>query len=254
MQSVFLDTDERLDEVVGTDLKLIQKIDGTAFAIDTLLLAEFVPLSPSVSRVADLGSGSGILAFMLKYRNPALTITGIELQEEFHHLARRNLELNPRLIGMEFEHTDVREIPARMLPESFDLVVMNPPYYPKGSGKIPEKPGRAAARHELNGTLADFIEAAAYLLPYGAKLAMIIPAERFYEACEHFKTAHFGMKRLRFVIPKEGQPAHLVLIEAERFYNGGHEPLPHLVIHLADGRFGDEVDRLFKHGLTKKPT
>lgn len=253
MQEPFLDTDERLDEVVGTNLKLIQKIDGTAFAIDTLLLAEFTPLSKSISRAADLGSGSGILAFMLKYRDPSLFITGLEIQEEFHHLARRNLELNPRLIHMDFELIDVREIPSRMLPESFDLVVMNPPYYPKGSGRLPERPARAAARHELNGTLADFIEAATYLLPYGAKLAMILPAERFYEACELFKPANFGMKRIRFVIPKEGQPAHLVLIEAERFYNGPHEPVPNLVIHLADGRFSEELDRLFKTGLTRKP-
>ncbi len=252
MQNPFLDTDERLDEVVGTDLKLIQKIDGTAFAIDTLLLAEFVPLSKSISRIADLGSGSGILAFMLKYRDPSLSITGIEIQEEFHQLARRNLDLNPRLINMDFELIDVREIPSRMLPESFDLVVMNPPYYPKGSGRLPERPGRAAARHELNGTLADFIGAAAYLLSYGARLVMIIPAERFYEACELFRNVQFGMRRVRFVIPKEGQPAHLVLIEAERFYNGPHDPVPNLTIHLADGRFSDEVDRLFKTGLTRK--
>jgi len=252
MQEPFLDTDERLDEVVGTDLKLIQKIDGTAFAIDTLLLAEFTPLSKEIARVADLGSGSGILAFMLKYRNPALCITGFEIQEDFHLLAKRNLDLNPRLINMDFERIDVREIPSRMLPESFDLVVMNPPYYPKGSGRLPERPGRAAARHELNGTLADFIEAAAYLLPYGAKLAMIIPAERFYEACSLFKQAHFGMKRVRLIIPKEGQPAHLVLIEAERFYNGTHEPVPNLTIHLSDGRFSEELDRLFKTGLTRK--
>lgn len=253
MQEPFLDTDERLDEVVGTNLKLIQKIDGTAFAIDTLLLAEFSPLSKDITRVADLGSGSGILAFMLKYRDPSLSITGFEIQEDFHLLARRNLDLNPRLINMDFERIDVREIPSRVLPESFDLVVMNPPYYPKGSGRLPERPGRAAARHELNGTLADFIDASAYLLPYGAKLAMILPAERFYETCELLKPGQFGMKRIRFVIPKEGQQAHLVLIEAERFYNGPHLPMPNLTIHLSDGRFSEELDRLFKTGLTRKP-
>ncbi len=253
MDEVFVDTDERLDVVVGTDLRLIQKIDGTAFAIDTLLLAQFVRPGDQVGRVADLGSGSGILAFLLKYRQPALEIVGFEVQEEFHQLALRNLQLNRQMTGLSFELLDVREIPARILPESFDLVVANPPYYPLGTGRLPERPGRAQARHELAGTLRDFVEAAAWLLPYGSRLAMVVPSSRFYELADLLKPAQFGVKRLQFVHPKEGQPSHLALVEAERFYNGPHQALPALTIHRADGGFTPELDHLFRLGLRPKP-
>ncbi len=253
MTDVFIDTDERLDVVVGTDLRLIQKIDGTAFAIDTLLLARFVRLGKEITRVADLGSGSGILAFLLKYRQPALEVVGFEVQPEFDDLARRNLQLNPQMTGLSFELLDVREIPARLLPESFDLVVANPPYYPLGTGRLPDRPGRALARHELAGTLKDFVEAAAWLLNYGSRLTMIIPSGRFYELNDHLKAVQFGLRRVQFVHPKEGQPSHLALVEAERFYNGPHQALPALTIHRADGGFTPELAHLFQVGLRPVP-
>ncbi|MDN5280446.1 MAG: tRNA1Val (adenine37-N6)-methyltransferase [Clostridiales bacterium] len=249
MQQPFIDTDERLDTVPGTDLSLIQKIDGTAFAIDTLLLANFVRFNPDMNFAGDLGSGSGILSFLLKYRKPDLQVTGFEVQDELHELSLRNLELNRKFTGISFEHIDVREIPARMLPESFDLIVSNPPYFPMGNGRLPTRPGRAMARHELNGTLKDFVEAATYLLSYGGKFCLIIPSSRFYEVVEYLKAGNMGLKRLQFIIPKEGEKSHLSLIEAERFYNGKHEPMPNITIHLADGSFSPELKHLFSAGL-----
>jgi tRNA1Val (adenine37-N6)-methyltransferase len=237
--------DERLDTIAGTDFSLIQKIDGTAFSIDTLLLANFITPS-SGNNAADLGSGSGILSFLLGFRYPSLQITGFELQRELYELSLRNLELNPAFTSMAFENQDVRDIPARFFPETFDLVASNPPYFPAGSGRIPQKTSRANARHELNGTLADFIEAAAYLLSYGGSLYLVLPRSRFDEAVKLFKALNLGLKRLRQIIPKEGEKPHLVLIEAEKFYNGTVTELPSLAIHLANGDYGNEIKRLLQ--------
>ncbi len=249
MNQPFIDTDERLDTIPGTPLSLIQKIDGTAFAIDTLLLANFVKFRPDMNSAADLGSGSGILAFLIKYRNPALALTGFELQEEFIDLANRNLQLNGQFNDVSFSLMDVRDIPARILPESFDLVVSNPPYFQMGSGRLPTRPGRAMARHEMNGTIKDFVEAATYMLPYGGRCCMIIPTSRFYEVVEYLKAGNFGLRRLQFVMPKEGEKSHLAMLEAERFFNGKHEPLPNIIIHMADNSFGPELKQLFSVGL-----
>lgn len=249
-----LDTDERFDTIPGTDFSLIQKIDGTAFSIDTLLLANFIDFTADVSKIADLGSGSGILAFLLKYRNMKAEVTGFELQKEFYDLACRNLKINIQFSDVCFENTDVRDIPARILPESFDMVVSNPPYFPAGSGRIPEKPGRAIARHELNGTLRDFVESASYMLPYGGRFCAVIPTSRFYEITEYFKTVNFGLRRLQFVIPKEGEKSHLALLEADKFYNGKHIPMADIIIHHADGAYSEDLKRIFSVGLKRRFT
>ncbi|MCK9456299.1 MAG: methyltransferase [Candidatus Riflebacteria bacterium] len=246
-----IDTDERIDTIPGTDFSLIQKIDGTAFSIDTLLLADFIDFPVNLLNIADLGSGSGILAFLMKYRNEKSAVTGFEIQKEFYELACRNIQMNPQFSSVYFENTDVRDIPSRVLPESFDLVVSNPPYFPANSGRIPEKPGRAIARHELNGKLKDFVEAAAYMLPYGGRFCVVIPSIRFYEIDKYLKAADFGIKRLRFVIPKEGEKSHLVLIEADKFYSGKHESMPDITIHHADGSYGEELKEIFSVGLKR---
>lgn len=251
MEQPLIDVDERLDTIPGTDLKLIQKIDGTAFAIDTLLLANFVKFSPDMLTAADLGAGSGILAFLIKYCHSDLQITGYELQEDLVELSQRNIRLNKHFSGISFEHLDVRDIPAHILPESCDLVVSNPPYFQAGSGRLPVRPGRASARHELNGTLKDFVESASYMLPYGGRFCFIIPSSRFYEVLEYLKPCNFGLKRLQFVLPKEGEKSHLALLEVERFYNGKHLPLSNITIHLADGSFSPEMSLLFSAGLKK---
>ena len=251
MQQPFIDVDERLDTIPGTDLKLIQKIDGTAFAIDTLLLANFVKFSADMHTAADLGAGSGILAFLIKYRHTELQVTGFELQEDLVELSQRNCQLNRHFSGIGFEQLDVRDIPAHILPETYDLVVSNPPYFQAGSGRLPTRPGRASARHELNGTLKDFVEAASYLLPYGGRFCFIIPSSRFYEVLEYLKPCNFGLKRLQFVLPKEGEQSHLAMLETERFFNGKHQPLPNITIHMADGAFSPEMSQLFSVGLKK---
>lgn len=249
MTQPFIDLDERIDTIPGTDFSLIQKIDGTAFSIDTLLLADFVSFSPDMMSAADLGSGSGILAFLLKYRNKSLQVTGFELQEEFINLAKRNLELNSQFNDVFFENMDVREIPSRILPEAYDLVVSNPPYFQLGCGRLPAKTTRAQARHELNGTVKDFVEAASYMLPYGGRFCVIIPTSRHDEICKYLKDSNFGLKRKRFIIPKENEQPHLVMIEAERFYSGDCLIMPAATIHKLDNSFSDELKALFASGL-----
>lgn len=251
MTETFVDIDERLDTIPGTDFSLIQKIDGTAFSIDTLLLARFVQFTSEMMTAADLGSGSGILSFLIKYRNNDLQVTGFELQKEFSDLAKRNLEMNTQFGDMCFEEMDIRDIPSRILPESYDLVVSNPPYFKVGCGRISPKSARAAARHELNGTVEDFVEAASYMLSYGGRFCVIIPAERHNEVSKYLINSNFGIKRKQFLIPKENEKPHLVMIEGEKFYGGPCEELSPVTIHKEDNSFTDELQNLFSAGLKK---
>ncbi|NLM18270.1 MAG: methyltransferase [Candidatus Riflebacteria bacterium] len=248
-----MDVDERLDTIPGTDFALIQKIDGTAFSIDSIMLADFVQFNPDIDFVADLGSGSGILAFLLKYRARHIHVTGFEVQPEMHALSLRNIQMNPQFSGIAFDKLDIRNIPSKILPETFDLVVSNPPYFKSGSGKLSPKSHRAAARHELHGTLENFVEAANYMLGYGGKFCVVIPVTRFVEILEFFKKFNFGLKRMRYLLPKEEEKAHLVLLEAERFYNGKHYREPDLPIHMKDSSFSPYLQNLFENGFRKYP-
>ncbi len=251
MTEPFVDIDERLDTIPGTDFSLIQKIDGTAFSIDTLLLANFVQFTSDMLSVADLGSGSGILSFLLKYRNKDIQVTGFEIQKEFYELSKRNLELNKSFDGVSFENMDIRDIPSRILPESYDLIVSNPPYFQVGNGRLPANPARAQARHELNGTVLNFVESASYMLSYGGRFCVIIPTSRRDEITKRMTECKFGIRRECFIIPKENEQPHLVMIEAEKFYSSKCESLQPITIHKKDNSYSDELQKLFMAGLKK---
>lgn len=242
--------DERLDEIVGTTISLWQKTDGTAFAVDTLLLADFVEFSPDWRRVADLGSGSGVLSFMMAFRNPALQIVGYEVQEEMLRLAARNLHLNPQYGGISWCHRDIRDIPRHDSPGDFDLVLANPPYFPRGSGRLPPAPCRAAARHELHGNLLDFVLAAAFLLAPGGRVCFVVPAPRCSELETALTNADLGLRRQRFILPKVDQPAHLTLLEAEKHFQGSLQVLPSLPLREANGLPSPYLAHLLQFGLT----
>ena len=246
------DQDEQLDTIPGTDFSLIQKADGTAFTIDTLLLANFVEFEPNNVNIADLGSGSGILSFLLKYRKKNSNVIGFEIQKEFYDLAIRNSLLNYQFKDIFFKNIDIRIISEIVKPNSFDIVVSNPPYFKIGNGKLPLKQSRAFSRHELNGTLHDFVRAASYILTDKGKFCVVIPSSRFNEISKLFRKTNFGLKRVQYLLPKENELSHLVLIEAQKNYNGLCEYLNQFAIHKSNGQYSDEVTYIFDKNLKQE--
>jgi len=58
------------------------------------------------------------------------------------------------------------------------MVIFNPPYRKLNSGRINPHPEKAIARHEIIGSLKDFLKAAQYLLKPAGKVFTIYPAKR----------------------------------------------------------------------------
>ena len=81
-------------------------------------------------------------------------------QQELFETANRNLTANEKHLKgkIEFYLSDIRQL-NKNWQEKFDRVIMNPPWYAKGTGRLSPKPLRAAAKYELNGTLEDFLTA-----------------------------------------------------------------------------------------------
>ena len=65
MENSILMPNERIDELELNNLKIIQKIDGFCFGIDSVLLSDFARKIKNNSKVLDLGTGTGILGILL---------------------------------------------------------------------------------------------------------------------------------------------------------------------------------------------
>ena len=196
-----------------------QHRDGYRFSVDAVLLAHFCHPAKQ-GKVLDLGCGCGVIGLILCHRFPQLRVTGLELQPALAELAQNNAQANNFQERLLVEQGDLRKIKEYLPPESYDLVLSNPPYYPSGSGRINREGECMLARHEVTVDPHSLIAAAAFTVKNRGKVACIYPAERLATLTNAMLHKRLVPKRIQPIYSyPEDDRAKLVLIEAVK--NGG---------------------------------
>lgn len=231
--------DETLDDLRLGGLKIIQKRDGYRFSLDSILLCAFARIKDGET-VADLGTGSGVIPLVLASRTGAGRIVGMEIQPELVDRARRSVQLNALEERVEILEGDLRMLPKSLVPQSFEVVLANPPYRRQESGRRAPVAERAAARHELAGGLADFLRAAALLLKNGGRFYVVYLAERLAELLAAMRRERLEPKRLRCVHSRAAEEARMVLVEGRKGGRSGLTVAPPLFVYEG-ARYSDEV-------------
>lgn len=217
---------ESIDNFMDGSLKLIQSRTGYRFSIDAILLSEFVTIKKG-DIVADLGIGCGIIPLLLSLAKPVGYAFGLEIQDVLAGQTARNIRLNNLSKKMSVVHGDIRNSPFK--PGSADVVICNPPYRKKESGRINPDRQRAIARHEIMASLDDILAAAGYILHAGGRLAMIYPSERLTGLMLKMRESGMEPKRLRIIYPGMEFEAKLAMVEAYRGGKSGLKILPPLI-------------------------
>jgi tRNA1Val (adenine37-N6)-methyltransferase len=218
--------DESIDDFEGGDLRLIQSRTGYRFSIDAILLSDFVTVKRG-DDVVDLGAGCGIMPLMLLLKKPVRHAFAIEIQWELAYQTARNAVLNGFTERMSVIMGDIRTPPLSA--RCVDVVVCNPPYRRKESGRINPDNQRAIARHEILASLDDILGAAREMLRPKGRLAMIYPAERLTDLMTKLRTFDMEPKRLRIIYPGLAADAKLAMIEASLGGKAGLKVLSPLV-------------------------
>lgn len=217
--------DETMDEFMGGRLRLIQPANGYRFSIDSVLLSEFVTTKEGDVAV-DLGTGCGVMPLILLLTRSLRRAYGLEIQADLANKAVRNARINGCSRRMEIILGDIRHPPLK--PLSADVVLCNPPYRTKDSGRINPDPQRAIARHEILLSLDDILKTARILLRRKGRLAMIYPASRTVDILVRMRGLDLEPKRMRIIYPDEASEPKLVLVEAALGGRGGLKILPPL--------------------------
>jgi len=222
---------ETVDTFLNGKLGIIQSRRGYRFSVDALLLAEFV-LTKDEDFVVDLGAGCGIISLFLAVKRKVGFIVGIELQKELASQARRNIALNELEGKVAIIQGDLRHLP---LTQGFaDVVVCNPPYRQRRSGRINPDTTKAIARHEIAANLDAILAAGKALLKREGRLTLIYPANRLTEIFTKMRTQGLEPKRLQIIFPDSASYAKLALIEGKLQGKSGLKILPPL---FGQGRY-----------------
>ena len=223
----FPDIELRPGESIGAigdgRLRVIQSVKGYRFSADALLLAEFVTVKPD-DTVVDLGTGCGIISLLLLDRKAPGYVYGLEIQRELAFQSARNVALNGYQARASVILGDIRHPPLK--PSSVDVVVSNPPYQKRESGRVNPDPQRAIARHEMLAAIDDVLEASRKLLRVPGRLALIYPAERIVDLLVKMRGFDLEPKRMEFIYPGPQSEGKRVLIEAHLRGGKGLKLLP----------------------------
>jgi tRNA1Val (adenine37-N6)-methyltransferase len=231
---------------------LDQPEGGYRFSLDPLLLAVFARPKKN-ARLADLGTGCGVAALAALLAHPqASSALGLDLDPAMTLAADANaarLGLSDRFAARTLDIRALRHAGPGLEPESFGLVLANPPYRRPGTGQPCPGTERNRARFETGASLEDFLNAAARLLANRGALAIVFPAARLPELMSGCLAAKLAPKRLRLVHSRLHEPARLALLEAVK--NAGDELTvePPLILYEGQG----EATRMTEAALAYCP-
>ncbi|ADL11599.1 tRNA1(Val) (adenine(37)-N6)-methyltransferase [Acetohalobium arabaticum] len=244
MSRIELKKDERLDDLIHSNLQIIQSSNHFAFAIDAVLLADFVEIKPK-DRVIDLGTGTGVIPLLLTGKNDPDQIVGIEIQVKLAEMAQRSVLYNKLEDVIEIKKADIRQLKEVFAAESFDVVVSNPPYLPLGQGKVNPDSSIALARHELKVKLEDVVEISSYLVRYKGRVSYIYRVERLDELLEVMNYYNLQPKYMRLIQPEGDKACNLVLVTGIKGANSGLEVDKPLIIYRDNGEYTEEVLKIY---------
>ncbi len=200
-----------MDDLQLNGLKIIQKKKGFRFGIDAVLLSNYVKIEKNM-KIIDLGTGTGIIPILLSAKTGAYHITGVEIQPEMAEMARRSVILNNLENRVDIIEGDFRKSIDMFGPNSFDAVVVNPPYTKAGSGLLNPDDAKAVSRHEIFCTLEDIIKVSSGLLKHHGRFFMIHRPERLVDIFFTMREYRIEPKRIKLVHANRKNPANMVLI------------------------------------------
>ncbi len=235
---------ERLDDLQRGGLRILQRPGGFRFGTDAVLLADFAANKPA-SRIADIGTGTGVLPLLLSARMPEAAFDAFEIQEDVADMARRSVQLNALEGRIRVHSADCRDAARIIGHEGCDLVVTNPPYTAQGAGLVSPKEAKAVSRSDSDCTLEEWIAACAKLVRFGGRLCCVFPAPRFLQLCDAMRTARIEPKRVRFVVAKAESAPKLVLTEGVKGGKPGLRVMPMLITRDEAGNFTPEMCRIY---------
>lgn len=225
------------DLLLGGRVTIWQPRKGFRAGVDAVLLAAAVPAKPGQS-VLELGCGVGTASLCLSARVPDLQLVGVELQQDYAELARRNAAEAGG--ALEIATCDLQSLPPDLRARSFDHVLANPPYYKRADGVASVDGGRDIALAGETPLMA-WVEVATRRLKPGGCLTMIQQADRLPDLLGALD-ARLGATEVLPLAPREGRPAHLVILRAIKGRRTPFRLNAPLILHQGDRHLSDAED------------
>lgn len=237
---LFDETDLTHDAFLGGKLRLWQPRKGYRAGVDAVLLAASVPAEAG-QRVLELGCGVGTAGLCLAARVPGVHLTGVEREDAYATLARRNG-------GDAFEvvTADLSEMPLHLRERQFDHVLANPPFYDRTASVRSDDPAREAA-HGVVTPLETWVKIAARRLAPKGQAHFIHLTERLPDILRALPP-EMGSIEVLPLTARAGRAPERFILRARKNGRGAFRMHPALIMHegAVHARDGDSFTPLLQ--------
>ncbi|RJS21228.1 SAM-dependent methyltransferase [Corallococcus sp. H22C18031201] len=246
-------TDETLDSIGTSGVRVLQRRGGYRFTLDAVLLAHFAATEGTRGAVLELGAGSGVVSFLLVKQFGLERVDALELQPAVHARMLRAVALN----GCEGQVNpllgDLREARTLLPSGAYGHVVSNPPFRKAEAGVRSPDDERAISKSEQACDAPAVVAAARHALMPGGGVSLVYPAARVAEVLELLMRARLFPRALRFVHSRVEEPATRFLVHAVRDKDRGLLVRAPLIVHgEGPGGYAPEVAALMDAPLAEQ--
>ena len=234
------------DGMLDGRLFIRQPARGYRAAIDPVLLAASVEARPG-QRILDAGAGVGAAALCLAARLPDISVAGLEIRHELVGLARLNADENGFGDRVTFEASDVFGKPFPVEPESFDHVMINPPYFRADRANRGGHPDKASANVEPEYRLKHWLDFARRAVRRRGTVTVIFSTDRLDELMSAFREGWGGIGLFPLWPGDEGKPAKRVIVQGVKGSAAACVLYRGMVLHTRSGGYTEEAEAVLRH-------
>lgn len=220
--------------------RIFQRKKGHRHGIDDATTAWYaLQKSPPVRKSLDLGTGVGTVGLALLWRlGEGAKLTCVEAQDISYQLLNENILGNGLTDRVRAIHGDIRNLD---LGEPFPLITGSPPYFPIGTGSLPEDSQKAHARFELRGDVGDYARAAKRHITEDGLFVFCFPFQQKSRCIRLVTDVGFKIMTIRDVVPMKTKPALFSLYCASLSFTGTVTEEEPLVVASENGKNTPEM-------------
>lgn len=188
-------------------VKLLQPSFGLRASTDSVLLASILQAKQGET-ILDMGCGTGSvgLCAVERLRDQNLKLTGVDIQPELIEVALQNAP-HHTFICSDIKHKDL------FAPQSFDHILMNPPYFEDGK-KIPSTDESRDIAFRTDD-FKSWMESALHWVKHGGSVSVIHKPDALSQILMH-ADRKFGAIEIWPIHSKADKPAIRVIVKMIR--------------------------------------
>jgi len=216
---------------------------GYRFAVDSPILAAFLPRSTKPA--LEVGCGVGVISLLVLRQGKFPTVTGIEIQESLFRLAVENAAANGFNGRFHVIRGDFNRIHAGIT--HVQTIFCNPPFFKPSQGRVSPDRTIRLARFEVALTLPGLLRGCAACLAPRGKLFLIFPFSRREELLDEAATCGLHAARFRPVKSFADSKPDRFLVQLGKVDGRCRREKP-LVLFKDRGVYTTEMERILAGG------